>query len=225
MSTRMVLRNNYGWARQDVFSRSDASSSSPTFNLTSNLYGFTSKKNGTVLQFFTNTDNGINNEFNVGYTAINDFRTVPLNSPQISVRVPKVTGTGTANIVVGTERSSQGNSLDQYVTELTDNLSYTLGAHTFTVGTKNVFYRVVNLFGQDRYGTWQFNSLDSLNGTCKTCNGNPLASSYSVAVAAQIDSGLAKFHTAEYSFYAQDLWEMKRGMTLTYGLRADLPRF
>jgi hypothetical protein len=225
METRMVARHNYGWARQDVFSRSDASSSSPTFNLTSNLFGFTSKKNASVMQFFTNLANGLNNEFNLGYTSINDFRTVPLIAPQISVRVPKVSGTGTANVVVGTERSSQGNSLDQYITELTDNLSMPFGNHTFTVGTKNVFYRVVNLFGQDRYGTWQFNSLDSLNGTCATCGGKPRASSYSVAVAAQIDSGYAKFRTAEYSFYAQDLWEIKRGMTLTYGLRADLPRF
>src|SRR5205823_13390371 len=66
MSTRMVLRNNYGWARQDVFSRSDASASSPTFNLTPNQFGFTSKKHGTVLQYFTTTDTGLNNEIHVG---------------------------------------------------------------------------------------------------------------------------------------------------------------
>ena len=224
-STRMVLRNNYGWARQDVFSRSNTDAASPTFNLTSNLYGFTSKKNGTVLQLFTNASSGISNEFDAGYTSINDFRTIPVSAPQVSIRVPRTTGTGTANIVVGTERSSQGNSLDQYTTELTDNLSFPVGAHTLTVGTKGTFYRVVNLFGQDRFGTWQFNSLDSLNGTCAGCGGLPKAASYSVAAPATIDAGLAKFRTAEYSLYAQDLWEIKRGMTLTYGLRADLPRF
>jgi len=32
-----------------IFSRSDLTSALPTFNLTSNLYGFTSKKNATVV--------------------------------------------------------------------------------------------------------------------------------------------------------------------------------
>jgi hypothetical protein len=224
-SSRLVVRHNYGLAKQDNFFRSDVSVGSPTFNLTSNLYAFTSKKNASVLQLFSSTDAGLSNEFSVGLTTIRDFRTVPVAAPQISIRVPRTVGTGTVNVVAGTERSSQGNELDQDVLEISDNFSFPIRSHTFNIGTKNLFYKVRNLFGQDRYGTWAFNSIDSLKGTCATCGGQSRAASYSVAVPAVVDEGLAKFKTALYGVYAQDLWAVTPNVNVTYGIRADIPVF
>ena len=60
---------------------------------------------------------------------------------------------------------------------ITDNLTIPMGAHRFTVGTQNQFYKVRNLFGQYSYGYWRFSSLDSLR------TGTPYASSPSCRTA------------------------------------------
>jgi hypothetical protein len=221
-NTRIVLRHNYGWARNDVFggggSRDPITSSAPTFALTSNLYGFTSKKNSTVGQVFTNFSNGAYNELNVGYTTINDFRTIPQETPQITVTVPRVTGTGFANLVAGTEQSSQGNALDQKTLELSDNFTIPFGSHNVTIGTKNIFYESANLFASNRFGTWAFSSLDSLN------RGIPSSYMVSVAVPAGTD-GYVRMRQATYGVYAEDQWAVTPRVNVTYGLRLDIPTF
>lgn len=223
-NSRLVLRHNYVFADQVSFSRS-ASGSQQTFPLTSNSNGITNKSNSTVAQIFTNLSNGLYNELLVSRNLIRDFRTVPITAPEISVFVPKTSGTGLANLVAGTERSSQGNELVQNIFEITDNVTIPWRNHAFTIGTRNQFYYTDNLFAQNRFGTWQFSSLDSLNGTCANCGGQPRASSLIVNVPVGGGDGRARFNAGSYSFYVQDAWEPTQRLTLNIGLRADLPFF
>lgn len=217
-STRAVIRHNYGWGRQDVFSRDAITSNQPNFGLSSNLYGFTSKKNSTVGQLFTNFSNGAYNELNVGYTTINDFRTFSEQTPQITVTVPRQSGTGTANFVAGTEASSQGNALNQKTIEITDNFTFPLGDHNITLGTKNIIYESSNLFASNRFGTWRFSSIDSLN--------KGIAASYAVSVPVPVGTdGFVRMKQATYAAYVQDAWNLRRGITLQYGVRVDVPTF
>ena len=65
-------------------------------------------------------------------------------------------------LVAGTENSSQGNELDQDIFEITDNYTIPMGAHRLTLGTKNEFFKVRNLFAQNSLGNYTFGSLDSL---------------------------------------------------------------
>src|SRR5581483_1743698 len=127
-----VLRHNYVFADQVSFSRA-SSGSSQTFPLSSNANGITNKSNSSVAQLFTNLSNGIYNELLVSRNLIRDFRTVPIVAPEITVSVPKSTGSGTANLVAGTERSSQGNELVQNIFEITDNITIPWRNHAFTL--------------------------------------------------------------------------------------------
>jgi outer membrane receptor protein involved in Fe transport len=220
-STRLALRHNYADADQTTFSRGAQTSSNPNFNLTSNKYEFSTTTNSTVAQFFTNLTSGAYNELLLNRSTTKDFRTVPVNFPQITVRgIPRTdVSTGFANFVVGTEASSQGNSLDQRTYEVTDNLTIPVGSHSVTLGTKNIFYKSINLFAQNSRGSWTFSSLDSLS--------RGLPQSYVVSAPAPTDpyNGLATIRANTYALYVQDNWAITPTFTLNYGVRWDKPDF
>ena len=226
-NSRLALRHNYVDAAQDVFggggSRDTPGASAPTFALTSNKYSIANKTNSTVGQLFTNFTNGVYNELLVGYTDISDIRSVPVVSPEITVSVPRFNGSGVTNLVAGTERSSQGNELAQKILEITDNVTIPVGTHAITIGTRNQIYQPDNLFAQNRYGTWSFSSLDSLH--------DGLARTYLVAV--PVVNGTptpgantrAKFKAGTLGGYIQDQWQATPNLSITGGLRVDIPKF
>lgn len=221
---RLVLRHNFAAADQDEFSRGANTGNRPSFNLTSNRYFFRSRSNQTAAQLYSNLANGISNELIVGYSTVRDARTTPQRSPQITVvtaRRDTVTGnalaTGTSQIVAGAQNSSHANSLDQDFVDLTNNLTIPIGAHRLTLGTQNRFYRFNNVFGQNAFGTWSFNSLDSL------ARGIP--AQYQVGVPAAVDDGAARFDASQYSAYVQDEWQVTSTFGVTAGVRAEYTRF
>ena len=202
----LVLRHNYGYAQDDNFSRSPSN-----FRLSNNAYAFKSTKNASVVQLRSLFGAGAYNELLINRTSIRDRRAPAVTrTPQISVLVPGYT------IVSGSERSSQGNELDQDVIEATDNFTMPFGAHRVTVGTQNQFYKVRNLFGQNSYGFWTFGTVDSLR------IGRPRT--YQVGVPLKGD-GAVRFRAAAYSAYLQDEWAATPRLNITYGLRLDMPVF
>ncbi len=220
-NTRLVLRHNYAYADNITFGRSAATSASPNFALTSNSYKFSSETNSSVAEFITNLSNGLYNELLFNNSITNDFRTVPVKFPQLTIRgVPRSDGvTTTANLVVGTDGPSQGNSLDQHTVEITDNFTIPIGSHSITLGTKNVFYSAVNLFASNAYGVWEFANLDSLN--------KGVANRYVIATPAPTDpdAGIARVKARSNSFYIQDAWAVTPRLTVTGGVRYDKPTF
>ena len=220
LSTRLVLRHNFAGADNVSFSRSNANSSGPRFTLSSNLYKFSSKTNSSVAEFLTNLTNGTYNELLLNYSTTKDFRTVPVKYPQITVLgIPRSDTTTTTSFVFGTEASSQGNSLDQRTFELTDNLTIPFGAHSITLGTKNVFYKSINLFAQNSMGSWTFQNLNALN--------SGQASGYVISAPAPTDpyNGLATIRANNYALYAQDTWTVTPNLSVNFGVRMDKPDF
>ena len=221
---RLALRHNYAAADNDVFSRSQNTGTRPNFALSSYQYFFRSRTNQSVAQLYSSFANGVNNELIVGYSTIRDSRTAPIRAPAINVitaRRDTVTGSalvsGSSQLQAGTENSSQSNSLNQDFIDVTDNLNFSLGAHRLTVGTQNRFFKFNNVFGQNSFGNWTFNSLALLE--------QGAAASYQVGVPAAINNGAARFDAATYSAYLQDEWQSTPRVTVTAGLRAEIPTF
>ena len=219
--TRLVLRHNYAAADNQSFSRSSSTSSSPLFGLTSNSYLFSSKTHSSVAELLTNLPNGVFNELLLNLTKTNDFRTVPVRFPMVTVRSwPRANGAANdVALVAGTENSSQGNSLDQRTFELTENLTIPVGTHHVTFGTKNLFYRPVNLFGQNSMGNWIFSDSASFIA------GNPVSYQVSAPSATDPAKGLSTFRANMYSFYVQDSWNHSERLVISAGLRVEKPRF
>jgi len=209
-NSTLVLRDNYGKATQDIFSRGSPGTL-PSFALTSNGYQFRSKKNNMGAQFRTNFASGAYNELLASYTSIRDIRAPNATAPMITVDVA-----GEASLIAGSERFSQANALDQDISEFTDNFTVPMGTHSFTLGGTGTFYKVRNLFAQSKLGVWSFQSLDSLQ--------NGLARQYIVGVP-QVGDGAVRFKAQTFAGYAEDIWRTTDNLTLTYGLRLDVPRF
>lgn len=204
---RLTLRHNYGHAEDDNFGRS-----ATRFDFTSYAYFFKSDKNATVGQLLSSFGRA-DNELIVGFNRIRDERTPRVRAPAISVTVDNPQG-GSSTIRAGSEQFSQGNSLDQDIFEITDNFTFPWNAHRITIGTRNEFYKIVNVFTESSFGVYQFDDLDSLEA------GNP--SNYRVST--DLGGGIiADFGAARYGLYVQDFWRANERLSITAGLRADIP--
>jgi hypothetical protein len=185
------------------------------FYLPNNTYLFPSKTNSTVAQLNSVLNANMFNEGRVGYQTIKEHRETPGDIfPTIEIGAAQRSGV----IQAGIERFSGANALDQKILEVTDDFTYVWGNHNLVFGTHNEMFEFSNLFIQDFYGYYLFPDLAALQA------GTP--SQYSIGFATGSDPRRpTQFEAAQYSLYASDNWHMGNGVTLTFGLRGDKPKF
>ncbi|HEY0037749.1 MAG TPA: carboxypeptidase regulatory-like domain-containing protein, partial [Longimicrobium sp.] len=215
-NNRLTLRHNYVDGFRDQFSRSAGS-----FQLGNGGYRQSNTSNSSVLQLNSSFGNGLFNELRLGYNRVRDNRDVE------GGRFPRVqVNFGTRNVIGGTENNSTANSLDQDAFEITNDLTIPAGAHTFTIGTNNEFAKFSNLFANNLYGNYRFDSFADFQA------GN--ASQYSFRYLIQDDPNTpqneagresAAFAYRRYSLYAQDRWDARDNLQLTFGVRLERPSF
>ncbi|HTI04124.1 MAG TPA: carboxypeptidase regulatory-like domain-containing protein [Gemmatimonadales bacterium] len=219
---RFVIRQIINHDTQDDFSRSvtnvytsDPLTQNSGYRLGSNGFKRDAHNNSTTAQLYSNFGSGISNELIVGYSTIKDERIVPVQAPEISVGV--LLGTTRRVVTLGTEQFSPGNLLDQKIFETVDNVTIPKGAHTFTVGGRLDRTHIFNNFAQGSFGVYKFLNADSLAA------GH--AAGYAVGYANSQNAAdiPADFHVNVYSFYGQDQWAVNDRLTITAGLRADMP--
>ena len=217
-NSRLVAKFQYNDAALDVFDRS-SSVANPFIELSNNGYFFNNKTYNPSVQFFTNFANGAANELLLSANVIRDRRTPFVREPVILVQnLPQVTAGQIYTIQAGGEEFSHANELDQDMYEITNNFSIPVGAHRFTVGARWEGYKVRNLFGQNTFGRWQFDSLSLFQaGTVEQ---------YQIRFGLPgSNNGESRFRAGQFAVYAQDDWAVSPTFTLNPGLRIDLPYF
>lgn len=218
-NSRLVARYNYANGKIDAFpvSSSACNRSSNSYCGFNSGYTFNSSTNSELAQLFTGFNNGSTNEALLGYTTIRDIRDVPINAPFVQVKAFNQPSSNTlvTTLSAGTDNSSQGNALDQDILELTDNYTIPISSHRITIGTKNTFYKVRNLFSQNSLGFYTFGNIDSLI----------LGLPDRVQIGKKLDNsdGAAHFFAHTYGAYIQDEWQLSENFNLSLGLRADMP--
>jgi hypothetical protein len=190
----------------------------------------------------------VSNKFQAGYTHFNDYRK-PFSAAAPVINIQD--GAGSNYIIAGHEPFSINNTLDQKVFQITNNLSYTVGSHSFTFGgsfEKFAFKNSFNLAGYDKfraptdpvayYGTFRpYGSVADFLADAAL----PLASSslvqnlqyakdtYSAKNQVEVgaDGGwkLAELNVGQVAFYAQDDWDVNDEFKLSMGLRVDKPLY
>jgi hypothetical protein len=161
----------------------------------------------------TTFGDNLSNELIVGRTTISDNRPPVSNHPLILV------GGNSAGtyIAAGAERFSHANSLDQRVVELTDNVTFPAGQHLFTVGTHNEFIHFRNVFFPLSTGVWSFASPAALAA------GTPNLYARALPGALRPDGPVADFNVTQVGFYGEDRFSPIPNLTVTAGLRMDVP--
>lgn len=207
---RLTLRHNMVNGSRD---NNPSKASSYVFPFADVYYELTNKTNSTVAQLNSTLGNNLFNEFIVNYTTIRDSRAVgDILFPQVNVAIA-----GGYRLTAGTEQYSGANSLDQDIIEITDNLTWYKGKHTFTIGTHNEFFNFANVYIRNYFGYWEFNSLDDFeNGVSSRYYHDYYASNPK-------EKWAAKFGVAQLGVYAGDSWAVMPNLNLTLGLRLDVP--
>jgi len=98
----------------------------------------------------------VTNKLQAGYTHFDDFRN-PFSAPAPSINITK---DGTNYIIAGHEPFSIHNRLDQKVFQLSNNMNYFKGNHTYTIGFAFEKFQFDNSFNLTAYGFDLFGSVD-----------------------------------------------------------------
>ena len=214
-SNNLTLRHNYVSANQDNAPSSYTTRTTTRFYFPTDIYAFPSKTNSTVAQLNSVFNANMFNEGRVNLTKIREHRETPVIFPTVEIGPG---GERAGTLQLGTERFSGANGLNQDINEFTDDFTLTRGNQTVVVGTHDEMFKFANLFIQDFYGYYHFANFAALQA------GTP--DIYRIGFATGADPRRATaFKAAQYSLYANDQWRLNPAVTLTFGLRADKPKF
>ncbi len=220
----LTVRYNHVNASGDGLSRSTGFYGFSSFNRT-----IRSNTNGIVTQLNSTLGQGkYYNELRIGFNRIRDRR-APDNigpggnaiRPQIEINssssnIPGQSSDVFNRFVVGGERFSQRNELDQDIVELDDALTFATRNHTLTFGTHNEYISFRNLFFHTADGQWRFNSLADLEA------GNPSRYFAQIPFPGK-GPPVADWSIFQAGAYAQDQIDFSEKFKLTVGLRIDVP--
>ncbi|HEY7234617.1 MAG TPA: carboxypeptidase regulatory-like domain-containing protein, partial [Gemmatimonadaceae bacterium] len=215
-NSRVTIRGNYSHADSSIFARPTALAptncpSAACFSLSSLQHSRWVDKRSAGAQLMSNFASGAYNELLAGYTGlVSGFRPT-VKQPLILVTVPGTSG-APAVLQSGTHEIATGQRNATWTAEVTDNLSISAGAHRLTVGLATQLFDLRAFQQRAAYGVWEFASLDS----------------FQVGAAARYrvtrDTGSVTAVSGGYhAMYVGDQWEASSRLSLTYGLRADVP--
>lgn len=194
-------------------------------------YQINNNLNSFQLELNSRISDQLSNKLQAGYTHFDDFRN-PMSSPAPAITIQD--GAGSNYIIAGHEPFSINNRLDQKVFQFSNNLTYSNGNHTYTVGLAYEKFEFDNSFNLGVYGYANANGYvgafgafgsvaDFLTATDNGLIAEALANAQSVQNA---DSwALAETNVGQLSFYMQDEWDVNDNFRLTYGLRFDKPLY
>ncbi|MEJ7912622.1 MAG: TonB-dependent receptor, partial [Chitinophagaceae bacterium] len=177
-----------------------------------------------IAELNTRISNQASNKLQVGYSALRDYRA--LLSPQVFPLVDILDGSGNPFTSFGNEQFSFGNLLSTDIYQLSDIFSFYKGRHEITFGTQNYYRKYKNGFSPSYQGVYRFNSLADFYASAAPGSTRP-AARYDLSYAFSKD-GSFPFATPsvfEMGLFAQDKWRILPNLTLTYGLRVDMPFF
>ncbi len=205
----LVFRHQYTNAEQ--FNRNAGNRN--LINFSNNGIYFPSTTNSSALEFNSIFGESYSNNLILSYVRVRDNRST------LGDRFPYVRIDDEANgsIQFGSEQFSTANQLNQDILTLTNNFRIYKKNHTYTIGTHNEFYSIYNLFLRQNFGYYRYASLDDfINGGLPT----QFQRTYALPGA---DDGAADFNAMQFGIYGQDEWRVNDKLSLSLGLRLDLP--
>ena len=204
-------------------------------------YQINNNINSFLVELISTFNEETSNKLQVGYTHFDDFRS-PLSSPAPSITI--LNG-GSNYIIAGHEPFSINNRLDQKVLQITNNMSFFKGDHTYTVGFSFEKFMFDNSFNLGAFGAQGVFFPSGDISDFRNTAGNPTAEAALVAnYQAQFDAAilanntrlangsgnaggyaLAETNVGQLAFYLQDEWNASDDLKITYGVRFDKPLF
>ncbi|MFC4261843.1 carboxypeptidase regulatory-like domain-containing protein [Ferruginibacter yonginensis] len=196
--------------------------------------GYTINNNFNIFigELNTRFSNKANNKLQIGFTALRDFR-APLAKGKDFPLVDILNGQGATYTSFGYEPFTYNNKLNSDIFQFSDIYTRYEGSHEITVGTQNYIKKFQNGFAPNYQGYFRFNTLADFYASANnpyisaSQPGTQLATIQRLSYASTKDGSFpfAEIGALELGFFAQDKWRVKPNLTVTYGVRADIPTF
>ena len=150
-NNQLTLRNNTTISEATNLERDNANFRFGSMDFKQNV-----QQSSTVMELRSHFGNK-SNSLILGYTDVHDYRT-PLSErfsfPQTEI------GYNGGTIFIGNEREATIFNLKQKTFEFTDNFNFSVGNHSFLIGTHNEFYKIDYGFVNSWNGRISYKSLD-----------------------------------------------------------------
>ncbi len=219
---QLSIRNNYVTSEASNLERDAAN-----FRFGSMDFKQVNNQNSTVAELKSRFGSGnVSNSLVLGYSDIKDYREPTSNSiagnnaNSVSFPQTEIAYNG-GTIFLGNDREASVFNMKQKTFEITDNVTFFKGKHTFLVGTHNEIYNIDYGFVNSWNGRISYRNVDEfLAGKVNRVRG-----SYSFGDNTRdnlFNNPYAKFTVGLYSVYAQDEIQVTDKLKLSPGIRFDV---
>jgi Carboxypeptidase regulatory-like domain len=192
--------------------------SSTNFQFGSSDFTQYTKNVNMVAELKTKFSNNLNNQFNISYINVHEYRTFPgALAPFMDI--------DNGRIFAGTWREASIYNMKQKTFEISDNVTYTKGINKFTIGTHNEFYDLSYGFINSWNGRWEYS-----RGVNSFLNNNPsrVRGAFSRNTSKLANDREAIYSDAPNPFkvsllsgYVQDEISVNKRFKITPGVRID----
>ncbi len=170
----------------------------------------------------------LSNQLNVGFTSSTPQRRgIPggQDFPMIEVLEPNDAGELLYYMTMGNELFTVGNLLENDVFNITNTLTYYRGNHTITGGLNFEYMTFNNAFNPTFHGWYRFIGYDKFVDAVINQNPNvhPDAFARSYALDGSTEPPLDETQFGQVGVFIQDQYQVNRDLSVTAGLRVDLP--
>jgi hypothetical protein len=182
------------------------------------------KVNSLAANLFSNLTSSLYNELRLQYSTDPKPRPPQVTYPQVRVFL------GGHFVAFGADSILHFNDLKENTFQIADAATFTRGAHSVQLGFDVLRKSFFNLFFNNGRGTYTFNwgadspTLDSL--AARHASAFTRAVPFSAVSPVQFPDSIptADYVGWRYSFFLQDRWQPTRQLTLTAGVRVDVPK-
>ena len=182
--------------------------------LSSHWYNINNKTKNTALQLFSDWTDIFSTEIKLSQQTFDQINGNPVNQPEVEIE----TADG-GSIFIGEDNNRHENQINTDQISATVAGMFYLGDHVIKGGFDYLRKDVYNLYGRDLHGSYVFESLDDFAaGNYDVYNLRRPADGYTEA-----DTAAALVYS-QISPFLQDTWQVNDQLSLTYGVRVNLPK-
>ena len=205
-----------------------------TMNFSNNNYEINNDIYSLIGQLNTRISNNISNELIFGWTANRDYRAIKGGSIFPIVDILDGSNTDRNYISFGSESFTPNNKLFTDTWQASDNFTFYNGKHTISAGANFESFKFFNQFTPNIQGQYVFKSLadfyTSANAYLANNNmtSNPVQlRRYNLGFSNLVNNELwnAVTKAKNIGAYVQDEWQIEDNLSLSLGVRFDVPFF
>jgi Carboxypeptidase regulatory-like domain len=205
-----------------------------TMNFSNNNYEQHNDILSLIGQLNTRISNKVSNEFIFGFTANRDYRDVKGKLFPVVDILDGTIGADRNYISFGSEPFTPNNTLNTDTWQASDNLTFFNGKHTTSAGFNFESFKFFNQFTPQIQGFYIFNSLTDFYTSANAFIANPAMTTNPVSIRRFIlnysslpnqELWNAVTKANNIGAYVQDEWQIQDNLSITYGVRFDVPFF